>query len=55
MGVRLMCQRSVCSKCGKATWVGCGHHVDEVLRDAPVADRFQCPRAKSCLARLFGF
>jgi len=50
-----MCLRSVCSKCGKATWVGCGRHVDEVLRDVPVADRCQCPHAKSWLARLFGF
>ena len=47
-----MCQRSVCRKCGKPTWFGCGRHVDEVLRDVPLADRCQCK--KSWLARLLG-
>jgi hypothetical protein len=50
-----MCQRSVCRQCGKPTWVGCGRHVDEVLRDVPPAKRCQCPRPKSWLARLLGF
>ncbi|MCK7480085.1 MAG: hypothetical protein M0C28_24510 [Candidatus Moduliflexus flocculans] len=54
-GVTLMCQRSVYRKCGKPTWVGCGRHVDEVLRDVPPAGRCQCPRPKSWLARLLGF
>jgi hypothetical protein len=47
-----MCQRSVCRKCGKPTWIGCGRHVEQVLGDVPPAKRCQCP--KSWLARLFG-
>jgi hypothetical protein len=50
-----MCQRSVCRQCGKPTWVGCGLHVEEVLRDVPLANRCQCPRPKSWLARLLGY
>ena len=50
-----MCLRSQCRKCGKPTWVGCGRHIDEVLRDVPVAERCQCPRSKWWLARLLGF
>ena len=49
-----MCQRSVCSKCGKATWVGCGQHIEEVLRGVPPNKQCQCPRPKSWLARLLG-
>lgn len=38
-----MCRRVTCSTCGKATWAGCGHHVDQVLRNVPAADRCTCP------------
>jgi hypothetical protein len=51
-GASLMCHLSVCRQCGKPTWVGCGRHVEEVLRDVPPAKRCQCPRPKSWLARL---
>jgi len=47
-----MCHLTVCRKCGKPTWFGCGRHVEEVLRDVPPAQRCQCK--KSWLARLFG-
>jgi len=49
-----MCQRVQCQKCGKPTWVGCGRHVEDVLRDVPPAQRCDCPRPKSFLARLLG-
>ena len=26
-----MCQRITCTTCGKATWAGCGQHVEEAL------------------------
>jgi hypothetical protein len=50
-----MCLKTVCRKCGKPTWMGCGRHIEEVLRDVAPKDRCQCPRAKSWFARLLGF
>lgn len=49
-----MCQRVQCPTCGKPTWVGCGKHVEQVLRDVPKEQRCQCPRPKSFLDKLFG-
>jgi len=50
-----MCVKSVCRRCGKATWVGCGRHVEEVLRDVRPADRCQCQRSKWWFLRMLGF
>ena len=36
-----MCQKVTCSICGKATWAGCGDHVDEALAGVPAVER--CP------------
>lgn len=36
-----MCQKVTCSICGKATWVGCGDHVEEALAGVPQAERCQ--------------
>lgn len=36
-----MCSRVTCTECGKATWTGCGQHVDEALRGVP--DEERCP------------
>jgi hypothetical protein len=30
-----MCSRVTCSVCGKATWAGCGQHVEDALRGIP--------------------
>jgi hypothetical protein len=49
-----MCQRVKCDKCGKPSWVGCGAHVEQILKDVPADKRCQCPRPKSILSRLFG-
>jgi hypothetical protein len=49
-----MCQRVKCDRCGKASWVGCGAHVEQVLANVPPEKRCQCPRPKSILSRLFG-
>jgi hypothetical protein len=49
-----MCTRIKCSRCGKPTWVGCGRHVEQVLKDVPKDARCTCPPPKSLLARLLG-
>lgn len=36
-----MCSAVTCRTCGKTTWVGCGQHVDQVMRRVPAAQR--CP------------
>lgn len=40
-----MCQAVTCSVCGKTTWAGCGHHVEEVKRTVPAAN--WCPGHES--------
>ncbi len=42
-----MCQRITCKDCGKPGFVGCGRHVEQVLRDVAVADRCQCGARKT--------
>ena len=49
-----MCQRITCSVCGKPGFVGCGAHVEQVLRDVPKDQRCSCPPPKSLLSRLLG-
>jgi len=51
-----MCQQITCSTCGKATWTGCGQHVDEALAGVPAAQRCQGhepARGGSILSGLF--
>lgn len=36
-----MCRPTVCRKCGKTGWAGCGRHVEQVLAGVPRAQR--CP------------
>ncbi len=38
-----MCRRVTCSKCGKATYAGCGNHVEQVLAGVPKSRRCDCP------------
>ena len=37
-----MCRRVECARCGRPTYAGCGAHVEQVLRDVPVAERCRC-------------
>jgi hypothetical protein len=37
-----MCARASCSKCGKPSYVGCGRHVEQVLKDVPKDQRCRC-------------
>lgn len=36
-----MCSRVTCAECGKASWEGCGQHVEEALTGVAEADRCQ--------------
>jgi len=53
-----MCRRKTCSSCGKATWAGCGAHVEQVLAGVAPSERCVCPPAQrsggGLLSRLFG-
>lgn len=45
-----MCSRIQCHSCGKPSWVGCGAHVEMVLRDVPRDQRCKCRDAASASA-----
>ena len=54
-----MCQRATCKSCGKATYRGCGMHVEQVLAGVPRSQRCDCPprdtrKGGGLVARLFG-
>jgi hypothetical protein len=54
-----MCQRATCKTCGKATYRGCGNHVEQVLAGVPRSQRCQCGPGErntrgGLLARLLG-
>jgi len=36
-----MCSKVTCKQCGKATWSGCGEHIEEALHGIPKSER--CP------------
>jgi len=36
-----VCSRVTCRKCGKATWSGCGQHIDQALAGVPKSERCQ--------------
>ncbi len=37
-----MCSPATCRVCGKATYSGCGRHVDQVLANVPASRRCTC-------------
>ncbi|KAG1656113.1 hypothetical protein FOA52_010295 [Chlamydomonas sp. UWO 241] len=37
-----MCFQVACTKCGKASWGGCGMHIDNALKGVPMQDRCKC-------------
>ena len=37
-----MCSPAVCRACGKATYSGCGMHVEQVLGHVPAEQRCSC-------------
>ena len=34
-----MCRKVSCSVCGKATWAGCGNHIQSALAGTPMDQR----------------
>ncbi len=55
-----MCSPATCRACGKATYRGCGNHVEQVLRGVPKGKRCSCaPGVRQVggfprLSKLFG-
>jgi hypothetical protein len=41
-----MCRQVKCSSCGKATYAGCGKHVEQVLAGVPASQRCRCREQK---------
>ncbi|GAA2482425.1 hypothetical protein GCM10010406_18400 [Streptomyces thermolineatus] len=46
-----MCRRVACRTCGKATYAGCGMHVDQVLAGVPASGRCTCKEGRGKPAR----
>ena len=36
-----MCSPATCPTCGKATWTGCGNHIEQALAGVPQTKRCQ--------------
>jgi hypothetical protein len=53
-----MCHRTTCRACGKATWSGCGNHIEQALAGVPRDQRCTCDSTSSAsgglLSRLLG-
>jgi len=53
-----MCSRVTCSTCKKATWSGCGQHIEEALAGIPVSERCQghdgSEKKSGIFSRIFG-
>jgi hypothetical protein len=57
-----MCSKTNCKQCGKATWSGCGNHIEQALAGVPQNQRCTCREDGTLtnasrgglLARLFG-
>lgn len=45
-----MCSPAFCQRCGKATWAGCGEHVEQVMRGVPKAQQCACASSPSAAA-----
>lgn len=45
-----MCQRIQCERCQKPGYVGCGMHVEQVLRDVPKEQRCRCREERASSA-----
>jgi hypothetical protein len=41
-----MCSPATCGECGKATYSGCGSHVDYALAGVPEDERCTCANGK---------
>ena len=60
--VLAMCRQVTCKRCEKASWAGCGQHVNQVLAGVPKNQRCKCTaqemaewkKDNSFFKRLFG-
>lgn len=50
-----MCRPANCRKCNKATYAGCGQHVNDVMRGVPSRERCKCNGGKPAKRTLFGW
>ncbi len=50
-----MCSPATCRKCDKATYSGCGQHVNQVMRGVPSRDRCKCDGGKPMKRTMFGW
>jgi hypothetical protein len=50
-----MCSPATCRECGKATYTGCGNHVQTVLGGVPAAQRCTCDRGQPKASSGFTF
>jgi hypothetical protein len=48
-----MCSPATCATCGKATWTGCGNHVEEALAGVPQSKRCTCTETAPAKSGLF--
>jgi hypothetical protein len=55
-----MCRPATCRTCNKATYKGCGQHVEQILKDVPKNQRCSCApgirdtSSPSLLSRILG-
>ena len=53
-----MCRQTTCRKCGKASWSGCGEHVNQVMKGIAKAQLCQGnkndPKEPGFFSKLFG-
>jgi hypothetical protein len=50
-----MCSRVTCPSCAKATWAGCGQHIEQALAGVPVSERCTCREERAASGRSGGF
>jgi hypothetical protein len=54
----VMCSQVKCRKCGKATWSGCGEHIEQALAGIPKNQRCEGhanePAQPGFFAKIFG-
>jgi hypothetical protein len=46
-----MCRQVKCSSCAKATYAGCGRHVEQVLAGVPASQRCRCREQNQAKAK----
>jgi len=50
-----MCSKTMCRRCGKATWKGCGKHVEQALAGVPMNLRCTCTGEELAGSKRSGF